>query len=39
MIVELSLFVAFTILAGSAIIKLYEWRQEVVVRRDAKRRD
>jgi len=39
MIVELSLFAAFTVLAGSAIIKFYEWRQEIVIRRDERRRD
>jgi hypothetical protein len=39
MIIELALFVAVVVVLGGAIVKVYEWRQDVLYGRPADRHE
>jgi hypothetical protein len=39
MIIEMVLFLVFVIAVGAAVIKVYEWRQDVLYGRYIRRRD
>jgi hypothetical protein len=39
MIIELAVFVAFVVLTGAAIVKFYEWRQNIPLGQHVKRRN
>jgi hypothetical protein len=39
MIIEMVLFLVFVIAVGAAVIKAYEWRQDVLYGRYIRRRD
>jgi hypothetical protein len=39
MIIETVLFLAFVVVAGAAIVKVYEWRQDVLHGQYIRRRD
>jgi hypothetical protein len=39
MIIEMVLFLVFVVAVGAAIVKVYEWRQDVLYGRYIRRRD
>jgi hypothetical protein len=39
MIVELALFLAVVVVVGAAVVRVYEWRQDVLYGRYIRRRD
>ena len=39
MIVELALFIAVVVVVGAAVVRVYEWRQDVIYGRYIRRRD
>jgi hypothetical protein len=39
MIVELALFIAVVVVVGAAVVRVYEWRQDVLYGRYIRRRD
>jgi hypothetical protein len=39
MIIEMVLLLVFVVAAGAGVVKLYEWRQDVLYGRNIRRRD